>query len=60
LPEEWKDWIIVPIYKKGDKKIVVIVKVHQITKYVYKFIQNPAVKVNFTCGENYWVSSMGI
>jgi len=26
LPREWKESIIVPMYKKGDKQIVVIVE----------------------------------
>jgi hypothetical protein len=26
LPQQWKEFIIVPVYKKGDKLIVVIIQ----------------------------------
>ena len=28
LPEEWKESITVPIHKKGEKKIVIIIGAH--------------------------------
>ena len=28
MPEQWKESIIVPVYKKGDKKIVIIEAYH--------------------------------
>jgi hypothetical protein len=28
LPEEWKESIIVPIYRKGDKRIVLLIEAH--------------------------------
>ena len=52
LPQKWKESIIVPVYKKGDKKqIVIIIGPYH---YVRNLIQHPALKVNSTCRENYW------
>ena len=45
LPEEWKESIIVPIYKKGDKTAV--------ATYVQNFIHHPALKVTSICSRNY-------
>ena len=45
LPEEWKESIIVPVYKKGDKQTVVIQESYQFVSYLQYFIQHPAVKV---------------
>jgi predicted sugar kinase len=46
LPEEWKDLIIVPIYKKIDKTDC---SNYRNVNYVQNFIQHPAVKVNSIC-----------
>jgi len=37
LPEEWSDSIIVPLYKKGDKEIVVIIGACHFCKLRTKF-----------------------
>jgi hypothetical protein len=42
LLEERKNSIIVPIYKTGDKQIVVIIGHKNVATYVQNFIQNPA------------------
>jgi len=58
LPEEWKESIIIPIYKKGRRKNVVIIQAYHSANYVQNFIQHPALKVNSICRGNYWRSSM--
>jgi hypothetical protein len=60
LPEEWKESIVVPINKKGDKQIVVIIEAYHFVNYVQNFIQHPSVKVNSIIRGNYWVSSVWI
>jgi len=42
------------------KQTVVIIQVHHFVNYVRNFIQHPAVKFNFICKGNYWVSSVQV
>jgi len=58
LPEEWKESITVPIYKKDDKTDCSNYSGFTFAKYVQNFVQNPAVKVNCICRANYWGPSM--
>ena len=52
LPEEWKESIIVPIYKKGNK-INCVRGAYYFASCVQNFIQHPAVKVNSIYRGNY-------
>jgi hypothetical protein len=59
LPEEWKESVIVPIYKRGDttdcsnyRGISLLLTRYKIT------IQHSFVKVNSICRGNYWGSSV--
>jgi len=60
LLEVWKNFIIVPIYKMGDKEIIVIIVHINVATYVQNFIQNPVVKVKSTCRQNYCETSISI
>jgi len=60
LPEERKASIVVPMYKKGDKRECYLKRYITFANYVQNFIQNPAVKVNSICRGNYWGSPMWI
>jgi hypothetical protein len=45
LPEEWKESAIVPIYRKGDKQIVVIKESINFCRLLTIFYQHPAIEV---------------
>jgi hypothetical protein len=53
LPGEWKQLIIVPIYKKGFKQITVIKGAYHFANIVQN-IQNRVLKVNSICSGDYW------
>jgi hypothetical protein len=44
-----EELIIVVIYKKADKQIVIIIKAYQSYHIHTNFVQHPSVKVNFIC-----------
>ena len=56
LPEELKESIIVPIYKKGDKTDCSKCRGISLVSCVQNNVQHPTVKVNSICGGNYWGS----
>jgi len=61
LREEWKESIVVPTYKKGDKTDCINYRgISFLPTTLKNFIQHPAVKVNSICRENYSGSSMWI
>jgi len=60
LPAEWKEPIIVPIYKKSDKTVCSKCRGMSFVICVQNNIQHPAVKVNSICGGNFWGSSVWI
>ena len=61
LPEEWKESIIVPIHKKGDKTDCNNYRGISLLPTTYMiFFQTLAVKLNSICRGNYWGSSMWV
>jgi len=60
FPDEWKESIIVPFYKKGNKTDSSNYRGVSLANYVQNFIHHPVVKVNFIRRGNYWRSSVWI
>jgi hypothetical protein len=56
LFEEWKESVIVPIYKKGDKTLEYLSRHITFVDYVQNSIQHSFVKVNSICRGKYWGS----
>jgi hypothetical protein len=56
LPEEWKESIVVPIYRKGDCSNI---EAYIFVSYLQNFIQHPAVNVNSICRGSDWVHQCG-
>jgi hypothetical protein len=61
LPQQRKESIIVPIYKKGDKTDCSNHRgAYLLPSYIQNFIQHSVVHVNSICRRNYWGSSVWI
>jgi hypothetical protein len=61
LPEQWKESIIVPTYKKGDKTDCSNYRGISFLSTTYKILANLlSSKVNSKCRGNYWGSSVWI
>ena len=60
LPEEWKESIIVPVYKKDDKQTVVIKESCHFCQLLITFYPASSVMVCSICRGNYMGSSVWI
>jgi len=58
LPEDWKESILVPIHKKGDKTDCNNYRAILLVTTTYKCFQHSALKVNSIWRGSYWGSSM--
>jgi hypothetical protein len=54
LPQQWKESIIVPIYKKGDKTGCSIIERYHCCQLYKNFIQYSSLKVNTIRRKNDW------
>jgi hypothetical protein len=59
LPEQWKNFIIVPVYKKGDNTELLLWYI-TVINFMQKFVQCPSLKVNSMCRQDYWRSSVWV
>jgi hypothetical protein len=59
LPQQWKESVIVPIYKKGGKTVIIIEEspFYQLPMKCYPHYSG---QVNFICQRNYWGSSVWV
>ena len=60
LPEEWKESIIIPIHKKGDKTDCNNYRAISLLTTTYKCFQHSALKFNSICRGSYCGSSVWI
>ena len=60
LPEEWRKWNILSIYKKGDKTDIINNTDLTLLSNMYNSIQHPVVKIISICRRNYWGSTVWI
>jgi hypothetical protein len=60
LRDQWKESIIVPVYKKGDKTDCSNHCGISLINYIQTSIKHPSVKVKPICRGNYWGSSVWV
>jgi hypothetical protein len=60
LPEDWKESITAPIYKKGDKSDCNNYRGISLCQLHTTFYPTLVLKVNSICRRNYWGSSVWI
>ena len=60
MPQEWKESIIVPIDKNGNKTNIITIGAYRFCQLRTKFCPTSFSEVNSTCRGNYWGSSMWV
>jgi hypothetical protein len=60
LPQQWKESIIVPIYKRLIKLIVIIMEESSFINCLQNFIEHSSGQFNSICQLNYWGSSVRV
>jgi hypothetical protein len=61
LPDQWKESIVVPVYKKGDKTDCSNYRGISLLTTAYKILSNILLsRLNPICRGNYWGSSVWV